>query len=65
MKTSIFDTQKKRGRGRPATGTDPLIGVRMPSEQIERLDKWAAKEGLPRATAARKAIIDRLDQEEV
>ena len=63
MSTSISDKRKKRGR--PATGTDPLIGVRMPTSEIARLDQWAKKEGLPRATAARKAIIDRLDAEEV
>lgn len=64
MSMSI-EAKPKKKRGRPATGKDPQIGVRLPPAEIERLDKWAKREGLPRATAARKAIIDRLDEEEI
>jgi hypothetical protein len=50
--------RKKRGRGRPATGTDPMIGLRLPSEKIAKLDKWAKANGYSRSGAIRK-LIDR------
>ena len=30
----------KKKRGRPATGTHPTIGVRMPDAEIEAVDRW-------------------------
>jgi hypothetical protein len=40
MKGSIPVKPKKRGR--PATGTDPFIGVRLPPDLIKEIDVWAA-----------------------
>lgn len=55
MAKSINDVRKKT-RGRPATGTDPLVGVRMPDEMIAALDRWAAKNDHTRASAIRHFI---------
>jgi hypothetical protein len=44
MAKSIDVIRKKRGRGRPATGTDPLIALRMPSEERQAVEAWAAKQ---------------------
>jgi CRP-like cAMP-binding protein len=56
--TEKADTPKKRGRGRPATGRDPLIGFRLPPVLRERLDTWAEKspEQMTRSEAARRLI---------
>jgi hypothetical protein len=42
MAKSISVTRKKRGR--PATGVDPLVGVRLPLEMIHLIEKLAARE---------------------
>ena len=44
MAKSIDVIQKKRGRGRPATGTAPLIALRMPPEERQAVEAWAAKQ---------------------
>jgi hypothetical protein len=46
----------KPKRGRPATGRDPLVGVRIPAEVITALDKWAKDEGVSRSEAIRRLI---------
>jgi predicted DNA-binding protein len=51
----ISGTRKKR-RGRPPTGQDPVIALRLPKDEIARLDKWAKAQGLTRSEAVRKAI---------
>jgi predicted DNA-binding protein len=47
---------KKRGRGRPATGRDPMIGLRLPKDEIARLDKWAKANGYTRSELIRVLI---------
>lgn len=59
MSTSINDNRKKRGR--PATGTTPMVGVRFHPIEIERIDRWAEQNGVKRATAIRKIVIERLE----
>jgi predicted DNA-binding protein len=59
MTTSISVKPKKRGRGRPATGRDPIIGLRLPKEETARLDKWAKANGYTRSEAIR-VMIDRV-----
>lgn len=54
MTKSISVVHKKRGR--PATGTDPLLTVRAPPELIEAIDAWAAKAKLARSEAVRQLI---------
>jgi Arc/MetJ-type ribon-helix-helix transcriptional regulator len=47
---------KRKRRGRPATGVDPLVGVRLPSEMLSRLDRWATDVGLNRSEAIRRLL---------
>ena len=47
---------KKRGRGRPATGVDPVLTVRLPDELIEQLEAFAKKRSLTRSDAIRQCI---------
>jgi Arc/MetJ-type ribon-helix-helix transcriptional regulator len=47
---------KRKKQGRPATGTDPLVGVRLPQELIDAIDRWADREG----AASRSGAIRRL-----
>jgi hypothetical protein len=43
MKKSINDNRKVR-RGRPATGTAPLVGVRMTEDLQAQIKAWARKQ---------------------
>jgi hypothetical protein len=56
MKKSINDNRKKPGR--PATGTAPLVGVRMSKELQARIKSWARKQedAPPLATAIRQLV---------
>lgn len=49
---------RKRKRGRPATGTDPLLPVRFPPELKAAVEKWARANGLSRSEAIRQ-LVDR------
>jgi predicted transcriptional regulator len=53
---SISAKPKKRGRGRPATGRDPMIGLRLPKNAIARLDDWAKAMGCTRSELIRGLI---------
>jgi len=57
-KKSITVIPKKRGRGRPATGRDPLVALRLPPEMIKAIDDWAARNGESRSQAMR-ALLER------
>jgi hypothetical protein len=59
MTKSMGVKQKKR-RGRPATGTDPIIGLRLSPEKTEQLDAWAAAEGLTSRSEAVRRMIDQV-----
>jgi len=52
------DVQSQKRRGRPATGTNPSIGVRMPESELARLDRWRAMQSDPpsRPEAIRRLI---------
>lgn len=54
--STIVAKPKKRGRGRPATGRDPMIGLRLPKRATARLDKWAKAGGYTRSEAIRVLI---------
>src|SRR5258708_26148734 len=45
MMRSIAVTQKKRGRGRPATGHDPTLTIRLPKELTARIDDHPKSKG--------------------
>jgi hypothetical protein len=57
MKKSIKDN-RKIGRGRPATGTAPLVGVRMTEELQAQIKAWAKnqKDDPPLASAIRRLV---------
>jgi Ribbon-helix-helix protein, copG family len=56
MMQSRISAKRKKKRGRPATGTHPMIGVRLPKEETTRLDKWAKANGYSRSEAIRVLI---------
>jgi len=45
MKTRHTRIRKKRGR--PATGQDPVVPVRLPPEIIKKIELWGAKQPEP------------------
>jgi hypothetical protein len=55
MKKSIKVAPKKR-RGRPATGKDPHIAARMPSELIADVEAWAVANDTTRSEAIRRLV---------
>jgi hypothetical protein len=56
MKKSINDNRKMRGR--PATGTAPLVGVRMTEDFQAEIRAWSKKQSdnPPLATAIRRLV---------
>jgi hypothetical protein len=62
MDQSIAVHQKKRGRGRPATGRDPLLSARVPDAVRERVDRYAAEREITRSEAVRELLETALDQ---
>jgi hypothetical protein len=54
---SIKVIPKKRGR--PATGKDPLVALRLPPETIETIDAWSDRNGIPSRSEAIRALIER------
>ena len=54
MKKSIRVRPKKRGR--PATGKDPQVTLRMPPTLIEEADAWAAANDTGRSEAIRRLV---------
>lgn len=49
---------KRRGRGRPGRGAEPMqvVAVRLTSEELDSLDAAAAKDGMSRSEAIRAAL---------
>jgi hypothetical protein len=56
MKQSISVPKKKRGRGRPATGHDTSVTVRIPPAVLEAAVEWGEVEGLSRAKAIARLV---------
>jgi hypothetical protein len=48
----------KKGRGRPATGRDPVTAIRLSAEMRATVDRWAAKQedGPGRSEAIRRLV---------
>ncbi len=46
----------KPKRGRPATGRDPLVGVRFPVSAIYEIDGYAEGSGVSRSEAIRRLV---------
>lgn len=51
---------KRRGRGRPGRGAEPMqvVAVRLTGEEIAALDAIAEREHLTRSEAIRRALAD-------
>ena len=45
-------------RGRPATGRDPLVALRLPPSLVSQIEKWVGKQdsGLSRSEAIRRLV---------
>jgi len=59
MSKAISVNQKKRSRGRPPTGRDPAVAVRLPARVIKALDRWGKDQAEPadtRSEAIRRLI---------
>ena len=54
-----ISAKRKKKRGRPATGQDPMIGLRLPPEETARLDQWAKANDYATRSAAIRALIKR------
>jgi hypothetical protein len=54
---SIRVIPKKRGR--PATGKDPLVALRLPPEMIADVDGWAERYDKASRSEAIRALIER------
>jgi Ribbon-helix-helix protein, copG family len=53
------DELKRRGRGRPGRGAEPMqvVAVRLTVEELEALDVAAAKSDMSRSEAIRAALV--------
>ncbi|HLS15056.1 MAG TPA: ribbon-helix-helix domain-containing protein [Beutenbergiaceae bacterium] len=51
---------KRRGRGRPGRGAEPMqvVAVRLTAEEVATLDELAEREHLSRSEAIRRALAD-------
>lgn len=51
---------KRRGRGRPGRGAEPMqvVAVRLTAEEVATLDEVAKREHLSRSEAIRRALAD-------
>jgi len=47
---------KPKKRGRPATGKDPMVGLRLSPELTRAVDSWAEERNLTRSEAIRTMI---------
>jgi hypothetical protein len=45
-------------RGRPATGKDPLVAVRLPPDLIEAIDTWGDRNKKPSRSEAIRSLIE-------
>lgn len=52
----------RRGRGRPATGKDPILTTRMPQDLIRQIEIWADAHALSRSEAIRRLICASLNR---
>ncbi|MGP9819901.1 ribbon-helix-helix domain-containing protein [Salinarimonas sp. NSM] len=52
------EVHQKRRRGRPATGRDPLVSLRLPKDALARVEAIAAGEGVSRSEVLRRAVVE-------
>src|SRR4051812_13422324 len=58
MTRSIAVIHKKKSRGRPATGHDPLVALRLAKELIATIDAWAEREQVGSRSEAIRRLIE-------
>jgi hypothetical protein len=56
---------KRRKRGRPRTGSKPVVPVRLAAKQVKKIDKLAELQGVDRSTVLRMLIDIGLDSPRV
>jgi predicted DNA binding CopG/RHH family protein len=56
MAKSIAAHKKKKKIGRPATGHDPSVSMRLPKDKLAAVDKLAEREGIGRSEALRLLV---------
>jgi Arc/MetJ-type ribon-helix-helix transcriptional regulator len=59
MAKSIAAKPKKKGPGRPATGRDPMIGLRAGKELTAAIDKWAKANRVESRSEAIRQLVER------
>jgi hypothetical protein len=59
MAKSIAARPKKRGPGRPATGRDPMLGLRVPKELTAAVDTWAKAHAIESRSEAIRRLVER------
>jgi hypothetical protein len=47
---------KRKKRGRPATGTEPLYGIRMADSLMKQIMEWGKGNGATRSEAIRRLV---------
>lgn len=53
------DKKIAKKRGRPATGTSPTVGVRVPEELAARIDEWRSEQRpIPSQPEAIRRLVD-------
>jgi hypothetical protein len=50
---------RRKKRGRPATGVDPLYAIRVPDELMRAVDRWAKENDSPSRSDAIRRLIER------
>jgi hypothetical protein len=48
----------KKGRGRPATGQDPVSAVRLPADLTAEIDAWAEKHKSDTRSEAIRRLVE-------
>jgi hypothetical protein len=57
MTESIAVKHKPKRPGRPATGHDPFVGIRLPEELLDQIAKWSeGNEARSRSEAIRRLV---------
>ncbi len=56
MPKSISVKQKKRGR--PATGHDPFVGIRLPEMLLAAIAEWSERHGAGSRTEAIRRLVE-------
>jgi hypothetical protein len=58
-----FMTKRRRKRGRPATGADPILGVRVPLKIIRQIDGLAEALSIDRSQTVRRLLVTGLERD--